>query len=112
MAAGLVTMVCAPLLDAAGEVAGTLAVAWSTEVEIDAPTYAIVQTAAELCQQTLERARATDQATMRATPLARLAEPPPDTLTVHEAPPTAALPRPAPVGAEATTHRTRTTRAT
>src|SRR3546814_15400280 len=43
MAAGLVTMVCAPLLDAAGEVAGTLAVAWSTEVEIDAPTYAIVQ---------------------------------------------------------------------
>src|SRR3546814_15215237 len=102
MAAGLVTMVCAPLLDAAGEVAGTLAVAWSTEVEIDAPTYAIVQTAAELCQQTLERARATAQATMRATQLARLAEPPADTMPAPTARQTVAIHSTPPVEATAT----------
>ncbi len=79
-----VTTLCFPLASPGGDVVATLAVSWDREIDIDEPTMATARTAAGLCEDTLARARATDQATDRALQLARLAEALAEAMTVEE----------------------------
>jgi serine phosphatase RsbU (regulator of sigma subunit) len=71
--AGLVATACFPLDDRRGQVAGTLSISWDHEVDFDGPTLDTLRTLAELCEYTLDRASATDEAEREATQLAVLA---------------------------------------
>lgn len=102
MASNLATTIFVALLDSGGDPVAALAVAWSEVVEVSDATIATLRTVADLCEQTLERANATDQATAHATHLARLAELLADAMTVNEALETVTLMGPEPVGATAT----------
>jgi CHASE1-domain containing sensor protein len=53
-------LACIPLEDDEGDVVGLLGVAWETPQRFDDTTRALLRTVAELCQQTLERARLHD----------------------------------------------------
>jgi GAF domain-containing protein len=81
---GLVSAVCLPLDDRHGQVAATLAISWTREVELDATTLATIRTITELCEYTLDRARTTDQAAEAAMQLARLAAKLASAVTVAE----------------------------
>jgi serine phosphatase RsbU (regulator of sigma subunit) len=53
-------LACIPLEDDEGAVVGLLGVAWETAQRFDETTMALLRTVAELCEQTLERARLHD----------------------------------------------------
>ena len=63
-----------PLRDEDREVAAAVAVLWTQRTTFDAPTLAALRAVAELCEQTLARARFTDQVARRAADLADLAQ--------------------------------------
>jgi serine phosphatase RsbU (regulator of sigma subunit) len=79
-----VTAAIVPLVDSAGAVVAAMAVSWAGVVELDEPAIATIHSVAELCEQSLERAWATDQAAERATNLAALATQLADALTVED----------------------------
>lgn len=102
IASNLATTVFVPLVSSDGEAVAAIAVAWTEVVELTDPTIATLRIVADLCEQTLERAHATDQATARATQLARLAELLADAMTVKDVLETVTRMGQAPVGATAT----------
>lgn len=71
MARGLVTLA---LESSDGTVVATVGICWSGPQDFDDTIVATLQTVTELCEQSLERASATDRAVDRAADLARLAE--------------------------------------
>lgn len=72
-AAGVTVSVATPLLGADGEPFGVLAVGWSRPPELDSELSARVRTVAELCAQSIERARLTDVHVLAARRTAALA---------------------------------------
>lgn len=101
-AAGLETLAAVPLVDRSGRAVAMLLVAWNREMVLDEAILATLGTVAELCEQTLERARATDLATERALRLAELAEVLAEAMSVQEVLEVVTARGPAPLGASAT----------
>lgn len=102
VATGLETTVFVPLTDSTGEAVAAFGVSWNEAIEVDEPTLVTLRSVAELCQDALERAGATDRAAQRARDLAHLAEELADAMTVEEALEVVTRLGQAPVGAAAT----------
>lgn len=102
MATGLETTVFVPLIDSTGEAVAAIGVSWDQVIVLDEPTLVTLRSVAQLCQDALERAGATDLAAQRARDLAHLAEELADALTVDEAIEVVTRLGQAPVGAAAT----------
>ena len=69
-----VTVAALPLESAQGDVHAVVEVEWPPRVVVDDTVRDSLRTVVELCEQTFQRAAATDQATKRADQLAQLAE--------------------------------------
>lgn len=85
VAAGTLAAAGLPLDATDGTVTGAVAVLWDRRQTFDATTVATLRTVTELCEQSLHRARMTDQVSMRAAGLAELAEQLAATTSVEQA---------------------------
>jgi len=72
-AVGLSAVAALPLLDGNGRPFGALGMGWRDPQQFDAELVDVLQTTADLCSSSLDRARATDQAQARSAALATLA---------------------------------------